>query len=268
MRTMTFSYQELLYTDFDGNSPPADGEGADGVMLDGLEDARRVDRIEGLVALSQDEQYPSDERYVALRALAAWAEPTGLQGVIDAARLGTAVPWYRSYEHRLWGCDATFEGLALSVFYAEDMAPDRGTADLRHAAELALLELADTEYFESYLAMNLRRDLTPDVAASIDRIITRTTATWREGRRPGFPLVAQAADLAAVLVRYDEPLGVAHARSLAALELFDMRTLTGLIGVVAAGRASESMQFADELRQAAGPAAEEYLQEALKRRAA
>ena len=266
MGAMSERYEELLYTDFAGNTPPASGGGVDAVIVAGLADSRRHQRVPELIEMVDDPGYDPLERYDALRALATWAEPTGLRAVATAARTGRGCPWYGADSHRIWDCDVTFEGLAQSVNAAAALVTSEATAELRHTALLELLELADTEYFESSLALLIVSDLTDDVAASVDRAITRATSAWRAGRRPPFPLLAQAADLAVTLLDHDEALAVARADEIVDFGEFDMRTLTGLVEIVATGSDAVSTRFAQHLLETVGPAVQPLLDEALEDR--
>jgi hypothetical protein len=222
--------QQLLYTDFDGR--PAD---PDDVITDAL-DGGYAERTEGLRAILSDPGAHPMDRFLACCALAGWADPLGYEAVIQAAAAGEEVVWYGASIDRFHGLDDTFGQLAQYVGGSYHLTEERGTADLRQRAAVALIGIADRVQFDRHLTWLLGEDIvaacTEDIKAAVARGLDRLTgAEW-----PRFDLGMQLALLIAALVPADEQAAVDLAQRLAAADPGD-RALRELSEVAALRKA-------------------------------
>ncbi|MGY4103616.1 hypothetical protein ACW2Q0_29245 [Nocardia sp. R16R-3T] len=196
----------LFYTDFDGN--PAE---PDDVLNEAMDGSWRVREAE-VLGLFEDSQAHPAERLLACCALARWGSAKGYDAVIEAARDPDRVVWRGQSRDRWGGADNSFGILASDVADSDEIAEERGTAELRLKALAALIELADRYQFERHLNQGLFNADIRALASEISDVIRRGTQRLASGAGPSFDLETQVAGLIVAL-------GRAHperARSLAA----------------------------------------------------
>jgi hypothetical protein len=215
----------LFFTDFEGR--PAQPED---VVIDGLDGGWQEREPEAIALLADPAAQPYD-RFLACSTLVAWGSPSGYHAVIGAATQPDAVVWRDESADRKFGVDDTFALLAEDLGRSEEIAEQRGTTELRWAAQAALLGLTDRYFFDRRLEQGMYAADVRALATDLDRAIGAGIARLRGDEPLGFDLPTQVAGLIGALARVDPERARVHARELLATEPPDraIRELGGLV---------------------------------------
>ncbi|GLV82189.1 hypothetical protein Slala03_18780 [Streptomyces lavendulae subsp. lavendulae] len=235
-------FNELLGTDFNGE-PTTD---IDDVIDSASEEPAHRERVPGLIELMNDPAAPEKERFLACLALTTWAEPAGFEAVIRAAVDPEGTPWYDFSIDRKFSVDSTFSQLAVAVDGSRYLIEEKGTAALRVRAFRALVQLADSQYFEDRLGELIDsatvREALGDIKAAVGRGVRSLTA----GEAQRFDLATQLVDLACAVAPVDGPLSVELALSVLQVSA-SPRTLDHAVTIVFRAQGPEVRQFGEYL---------------------
>ncbi|WNI21733.1 hypothetical protein [Streptomyces sp. ITFR-16] len=235
-------FEELLGTDFDGE-PTTD---IDDVIDSACEDPRHRERVPRLVELMNDPGEPAKERFMACLALTTWAEPDGFEAVIRAAADPEATPWYDFSIDRKFSVDSTFSQLAVAVDESRFLIEEKGTAALREQAFRALVQLADTQYFEDRLGELIDSATVRAALGDIKEVVGRGVRSLAAEERQRFDLATQLVDLACAVAPVDPALSVELAMSVLNVSA-SPRTLDHAVTVVFRAEGPEVRQFGEYL---------------------
>jgi hypothetical protein len=252
---------DLLRVDFDGK--PVDEP--DDVIEAGLDDPRHRTRVPALIELMDDAAASQEDRYSACVALTNWAEPAGYQAVIDAAAHPKSTPWYDIAIDRKFSVDNTFAGLTVAIDASKNLADAKGTAGQRTEALRALVQIADTEYFDEQLEWALDRDVLIAVDKDIIDVVHRGVRALAADQPLRFDLSTQLIDLAAALVTVDEQAAVNLGMDVLATSSSG-RLLKHATYIVHRGKGEASRAFGEYLAAIGGERVQQEVSEALASR--
>ncbi|MGW5347008.1 hypothetical protein [Streptomyces sp. NPDC004050] len=235
-------FNELLATDFNGE-PTTD---IDDVIDSGIDEPGHRDRVPGLVELMNDPGEPEKERFLACLALTTWAEPAGFEAVIRAAANPEGAPWYDFSIDRKFSVDSTFSQLAVAVDSSRHLIEEKGTTALRGQAFRALVQIADSQYFEDRLGELIDSATVRGVLGDIKDAVGRGVRSLAEGEKQRFDLATQLVDLACAVAPVDGALSVELAMSVLHVSA-SPRTVDHAVTIVFRAEGPEVRQFGEYL---------------------
>lgn len=183
---------EVLGTDFDGN--PSDGWTE--VLLDGLEDPRRAERVPALIEMLHSTDADATDQFLSCIVLTSWAVPEGFSAVMDACRDPEIPGWRDLSIDRMYSVDNTFGELAHAVGTSYWLVDENGTTSLRMAAIRSLVDVADRVYLDGQLESVISEACNPEIVRSVTTVVQRGRARLREGDEPRWDLATQLVDVA------------------------------------------------------------------------
>ena len=252
---------DLMFLDLEGNRVNE----PDGIVLDGLEDARYRQRIPAFVEILGDRTTHPWQRFLACYVLVAWGNEQGYREVIRVASNPASAPRIGMSRDDFYSTDDTFQQLLEAIPTGCRICVDNGTQSLRIEALRALIRLLPDWYVERTLSMAVQpviAEVRDDVIAAIEIALRRL----RNHDLPDFDLGRQVADTVLVLLGADEESMCALATAL--LKVDDSWEVKDkLFTIVVHGRTPASRRFARTLAWRGGPRTWASLTEALIERA-
>ncbi|MFI6944732.1 hypothetical protein [Streptomyces sp. NPDC050422] len=253
-------FEELLGTDFDGG-PTTD---IDDVIDSASEDPRHRERVPGLIELMNDPAGSAKERFLACLALTTWAEPADFEAVIRAASDPEGTPWYDFSIDRKFSVDSTFSQLAVAVDGSRYLVEEKGTAGLREQAFRALVQLADSQYFEDRLGELIDSATVRAALDDIKDVVRRGARSLAAGEKQRFDLATQLVDLACAVAPVDAALSVELGMSVLRVSA-SPRTVDHAVTLVFRAEGPEVQQFGEYLLTVGDEGVRAEVREALGR---
>ncbi|WP_330314191.1 hypothetical protein OHS17_26775 [Streptomyces sp. NBC_00523] len=220
-------------------------------------------RVAGLIRVMNDPGAPLMDRFLACRDLTEEGEAAGFEAVIRAAGDPEGTPWYEFSIDRKFSVDSTFSQLAVAVDASHYEIEEKGTTALRVEAFRALVQLADTQYFEDRLGELIDSATVRAALGEIKEAIGRGVRALAAGEKSRFDLATQLVDLACAVAPVDGPLSVELATSVLHVAA-SPRALEHAVTIVFRAEGPEIREFGEYLTSVGNERVRTEVREALE----
>ncbi|NXY96855.1 hypothetical protein HYE82_21205 [Streptomyces sp. BR123] len=207
---------------------------------------------------------PEIERFLACMVLTTWGEAAGYEAVIRAAADPERTPWYGFSVDRKFSVDSTFSQLAVAVDSSRHLIEEKGTAALRGRAFRALVQIADSQYFEDRLGELIDIATVRGALGDIKDVVGRGVRSLAEGEKQRFDLATQLVDLACAVAPVDGALSVELAMGVLHVSA-SPRTVDHAVTIVFRAEGPEVRQFGEYLLTVGDASVRAEVREALGR---